>query len=301
MGERFFRTFRGAEGDPAPFDAVLVQRDRRIGVTCGVLWPSEPVPGVEALADLLSADADADPHVEAGGYAVWVPPSVSLPDSEPQRSRLRVTLAHGLRGLAPGGRREVRLPATVKLAMIDTQGAYVSVTGGLATEWLALSEGVRGAFHLDSRAIHRLPSERPELDLLLTRVRDRAAVLEPGEVSDIDLDDTWTVSRLPDGAPAGVTVIAAPPSFDPLDGTPVRRGLRAHVARAVAQRQRGGADLSVLLLVGVLSRMSDELVTASLRGMNPSAYGMLDLIALVADGEVRQVLQPRALPWEQPR
>jgi hypothetical protein len=121
------------------------------------------------------------------------------------------------------------------------------------------------------------------------------------EVSDIDLDDTWTVSRLPEGSPAGVTVIAAPESFDPLDGVPVRRGLRAHVARAAAQRQDGQADLSVLLLIDVLAWMSDELVTASLRGMNPAAYGMLDLIALVADGEVRQVLQPRALPWEQPR
>jgi hypothetical protein len=47
--------------------------------------------------------------------------------------------------------------------------------------------------------------------------------------------------------------------------------------------------------------MEDELVTAALKGMNPATYGALDLIVLVADGSVRQVLQPRTLPWEQER
>ncbi len=72
-----------------------------------------------------------------------------------------------------------------------------------------------------------------------------------------------------------------------------------HVARAVAQREAGGAELSVLVVVAALAHITDELITASLRGMNPAAYGLLDLIVLVADGQVRQVLQPRALPWAQ--
>ncbi len=301
MGERFFRTFRVGEAAPAPYDAILHQRERRIGVTAGILWPEGEVPGAADLASLVTSDTEGDPAVAPGGYAIWVPPGVALPTGEPQRSRLRVLLAAGLRSLAPGERREVRLPATVKLAKIDAEGAYVSVTGGLASEWLALSEGVKGAFHLDARAIHRTPSERPELDLILSRIRDRAAILEPLEVSDVDIDDTWTVSRLPDGAPNGVTLIAAPESFDPIDGVAVRRGLRAHVARAVAQREAGDADLTALVLVAALAHLSDELVTVSLRGMNPAAYGMLDLIVLVADGQLRQVLQPRTLPWEAAR
>ncbi len=301
MAERFFRTFRVSDDDPTPHDAVLIQRERRIGVTTGCVWPEGPVPGATELADLLTSDIEGDPHVEPGGYVVWVPPRVALPEGEPHRSRLRVLLASGLGGLAPGERREVRLPATVKLAKIDAEGAYVSVTGGLSTEWLALSEGVRGAFHLDARAIHRTPSERAELDLILTRVRDRAAILEPFEVSDVEIDDTWTVSRLPEGAPSGVTVLTAPEAFDPIDGVAVRRGLRAHVARAVAQREARPGDLSVLVVVAALAHMSEELVTTSLKGMNPAAYGLLDLIVVVADGQVRQVLQPRTLPWEQQR
>ena len=32
--------------------------------------------------------------------------------------------------------------------------------------------------------------------------------------------------------------------------------------------------------------------------MNPALYAGIDLVVLVADGQVRQVLQPRSLPWE---
>ena len=82
--------------------------------------------------------------------------------------------------------------------------------------------------------------------------------------------------------------------------------LRRHVQRAVAQREAARAagqqdDLSTLVLVGALAHVKDELATAALRGMNPAAYGGLDLIAVVADGGVRQVLQPRSLPWEAQR
>lgn len=299
MGERFFRTFRLSEQPPAPFDAVLEQRERRIGVTAGALWPGdEPVlPGASELGSLLTADLEQ----EAGSYAVWVPPATPLPLDEPERSRLRLLLSKGLGNLRPGERREVRIPVTVKLAKIEAGGAYVSVSGGLSSQWTAISEGVPGAFHLDARSIHRLPEEQAELDILISRVRDRAEQLGVEELSDIELHDYWLVSRLPSDDPPGVTVVGGPPDADPQDGTVVRRQLRRQVTRAVEQRNEGGCDLAVLVLAGALAHIGDELVTASLRGMNPASYGVLDLIVLVADGQVRQVLQPRTLPWESDR
>ena len=42
----------------------------------------------------------------------------------------------------------------------------------------------------------------------------------------------------------------------------------------------------MLVVVAALAHMKDELVTPSLRGMNPATYGALDLIALVADGHI---------------
>ena len=296
MGARFYRTFRPAE-DPNPaFDATLQQRERRIGVTLGRLWDPEAPPADPEFAELLASDIEAD-----GAYAIWLPPGAVIPAEEPARSDLRVLLSNGLKGLTPGARREVRIPVTLQLAKIQADGAYVSVTGGLSTEWTAISEGIEGAFHLDSRPMHRLPEEEAELEIIISRVRDRAALLNADEVTDVRVHDYWLVSRLPAGSPSGVAIIGAPADLDPRDGVPIRRYFRRAVERAVEQRRGGESDLSVLVLVGALAHMEDELVTAALKGMNPASYGALDLIVLVADGSVRQILQPRSLPWERER
>ncbi len=306
MGNRFYRTFRPSEEEPSAFDAILTQRDRRIGVTIGLLADNDPTAPAGAatehetnnvaFAELLTSDLD-----QPGGYALWLPPGAVIPTEEPARSDLRILLSNGLSGLNPGDHREVRIPIILKLAKIETDGAYVSVTGGLSSQWTTISEGIVGAFHLDSRPLHRLPAETAELDIIISRVRDRAALLNAEEVTDVKVHDYWLVTRLPDSAPQGVVVIGGPPELDPRDGVPVRRSFRRHVTRAVEQRQSGDCELSVLILVGALAHMEDELVTSALRGMNPAAYGALDLIVLVADGSVRQVLQPRSLPWEQER
>jgi hypothetical protein len=298
MGARFYRTFRLASEPSSEFDAVLMQRDRRIGVTIGMLWDVDRPAGDEEFAKLLTADTEGDGD---GSLAVWLPPGAEIPSEEPARSNLRVLLASALGGLEPGVRREVRIPVTLQLAKIQTDGAYVSVTGGLSSAWTTMSEGIEGAFHLDSRPVHRLPEEEAELDIIISRVRDRAALLNAEEVTDVQVHDYWLISRLPAVSPPGVVVIGAPPDLDPKDGVPIRRSFRAAVDRAVEQRQAGESELSVLVLVGALAHMEDELVTAALKGMNPAKYGALDLIVLVADGSVRQVLQPRALPWTQER
>ena len=297
MGERYFRTFRLADEDPAPFDAILRQRDRRIGVTVATLWDegAPPLEGARELEELVTEDVE-----EGRGYVLWVPPGATLPVDEPRRSDFRLLVAHGVSGLQPAERREIRLPATLRLAKIDAGGAYISVTGGLSSQWTVLSSAVQGAFHLDSREIHRLPTEPAELEIIMSRVKDRAGLLEPQEVTDIQVHDYWLVSRLPGDSPPGLTVVAAPPTHDPQDGTIVRRTLRAATRRATEQRAAAGEDVefTVLVVLASLGRIEGELATASLRGMAHTAYGNIDLITLVADGKGRQILQPRQLPWE---
>ena len=296
MGSRYYRTFRVAAEPPEDFDAMIMQRERRIGVTVDRLWDEAAAATDQEFADLLTADAGAE-----AGYAVWLPPGAVIPADEPARSELRVLLANGLAGLEPGDRREVRVPITLQLAKIQADGAYVSVTGGLSSAWTTISTGLEGAFHLDSRPLHRLPEEPAELDIIVSRVRDRAALLNVEEITEIHVHDYWLVSRLPSDDPPGVTIIGGPSELDPKDGVPIRRSFRRAVERAVEQRRAGQSDLSVLVLISALAHMEDELVTPALKGMNPAAYGALDLIVLVADGSVRQVLQPRSLPWEQER
>ena len=293
MGARYYRTFRLAEDASGDFDALITQRERRIGVTIATLWDPEGAPEHHEFEDLLTADLEE----EEGGYAVWLPPGAGIPDDEPARSELRILLANGLKGLDPEARREVRIPVTLQLAKIQADGAYVSVAGGLSSAWTTISEGIEGAYHLDSRPLHRLPEEPAELDIIGSRVRDRAELLAAGEVSAVPLHDYWLLSRLPGDAPTGVTLVGAPPRFSPLDGSLTRRLFRRAVARAVSQRAEREVDLAVLLVITAIGHMEEELVTAALRGMSPATYGSLDLIALVGDGQVRQVLQPRSLPW----
>ena len=299
MAERYFRTFRPRPDEATAFDAVLARRDARIGVTCGLLWEGGSPPGAVALEEQLAGDLEGEP----GAYVLWLPPGAELPGAEPRQSELRLTVGRGFGGLQPAERRELRLPVTLALAKVEAGGSYVSVSGPLAAEWTTLSEGIDGAFHLDARALRRLPEERAELDIVIARIRDRAALLAPQEVAPVDVHDHWLVSRLPGDEPAGATVFGATPDFDPSDGAAVRRVLRAQLRRAGEQREAAAAagedvEMTVLVLGTPLGHIEDELATAALRGMSPAVYGGVDLVVMVADGSVRQVLQPRSLPWE---
>jgi hypothetical protein len=296
MSERYFRTFRIApDADRGPFDTLLTQREHSVGITLGLLWDDGALPGAPQLEATVGTDLDV--AGDAGAYALWLPPRVALPEQEPNASDVRVLIARGVTGLAPGERREVRVPALLRLAKVDAGGSYISVSGGLAPEWTHLSEDVPGAFHLDSRDLHRLSEEHAERDVTISAVRDKAALLAVGEFTTIDAHDYWLVSRIPGNEPRGLTVIGAPETFDSADAAAVRRLLRTHIARAEEQRQNGACDITALLLVGSYAHIDDERVTAGLRGMNPASYGGIDLIALAADGQIRQVLQPRTLPW----
>lgn len=312
MGDRYFRTFRPADDAPGPFDALLTQRDRRVGVTTGVLWEGENRPAITEFETLAGADlatgpantsaetprAATDGEAADGAFALWVPPGGELPRAEPRASEFRLLVTRGVNGLHPGERREIRIPVRLSLAQISADGAYVSVVGGLASKWTDISEGIEGAYHLDSREVHRLSGEPAEADIVLTRIRDRAALLQPGEVTTVEVHDYWVVSRIPGDQPPGLTVMGAPPEFDAGDGAHIRRLLRRAITRATEQRRDGQCDLAALVLAAPVAHMTEERVTAALRGMNPGTYAQIDLIAIVGDGQVRQVLQPRTLPWE---
>ncbi len=72
---------------------------------------------------------------------------------------------------------------------------------------------------------------------------------------------------------------------------------RAVEQRTTASSSDSAVDFSVLVLVEVVGHIQAELATQALRGMSPASYAAIDEILLVADGQVREVLQPRTVPW----
>ena len=193
MSEKFYRTFRPSDrpaknAEEIGFDALITQRNRTIGVFIAELWTApEHTTITDQLGGLLTDDIVSDESIEEGAYAVWVPPKVQLPSTEPYISELRLQLLKGMRGISTDERREIRIPRVVTLAKLENTGAYMSVTGGFSTEWLALSDGVQGSFHLDSHKISRLPKEQAELESMMTQIRDRAMLLREGELTELDI------------------------------------------------------------------------------------------------------------------
>jgi hypothetical protein len=229
-------------------------------------------------------------------YLLWMPPQAPLPGREPEESEFAVRVQMGAAPLLAGGRGEVSLPVPLRLGKTQDDGAYVSVVGGLSPHWTAISERVRGTFNLDSTALHRL-SRRPEVrEEIFARIADYSSRLSVGEGVEFEAEEAWTIQKLAEGEK--VFIVGCPPDFDPTDGTSLRRVMRRRVAAASEALGSLNADLKALALVGVWEYGEDEGASAILRGFDPAIFSNIDVVAILADGEVRPALSARTLPWK---
>jgi hypothetical protein len=228
-------------------------------------------------------------------YLLWMPPQARPPGPEPEESEFALRVQMGAAPLLAGGRSEVSLPVPLRLGKTQDDGAYVSVVGGLSRHWTAISERVRGAFNLDSTAFHRL-SRRPEVrEETFARISDLSLHLSVGEGVQFEAQEAWSIQKLAEGEE--VFIVSCPPDFDPTDGTSLRRAMRRRLAAANEALGSLEADLKALALVGVWEYAEDEGASAILRGFDSAIFSNIDVIAILADGEVRPALSARTLPW----
>jgi hypothetical protein len=166
------------------------------------------------------------------------------------------------------------------------------VVGGLSRYWAGMSERVRGAFELDSSAIHRLPESDEERQALVDR-----AVQEAGRLSElrqwvnIDAEDVWTIQRLHQGQ--GFLLVGLVPQALADIGIAVRRNLRRILTDAGPRLMAAETDLRALLVLGFYDSPEEENVSTSLRGFDPALYTSLDFVCLVADGRLKPITEPR--------
>ena len=240
-----------------------------------------------------------------GSYLLWQPPLGELPDGEPGESEWvrRVVLAASK--LASGRNGEVRLTAKLALGKLRDEGGYASVTGGLGRHWTEISHRLQGSFFLDSRGLNRFTSNEEEREQLYEQIALLSQGLKTGDIVEFEHEDAWTLQRLARGASGegmsdGWAIAGCPPGFEPADGSAVRRLLRRRLSDASETLRGVKGGQRVLVLLGAYDYMEVENAGPSLRGFDPALAASFDVIALVADGEVKPLRLAKGLPFSTP-
>ena len=296
FGHRYARSVRTTERSPEgeALRSARIQIGRRWELDCTLLNT------VHGDADLPfeAARAAVEQRLDLEGlaYALWLPRGAELPAGEPGLSQLALS-AHEARAV-DGDRLELRRPVTLYLRRTSFEGSVVTVLGGLAPLWAQFTNRVAGSFQLNARDLHRLPGSEEERTELIERVVLAAGQPDVDDSCVIPTDDVWTANRLSGGR---AHVIGSPVA----EGDAASSGLRRTLRRLLREAQGASAspaDARAIVILAAATELSGEKVSLTLRGMSPTLYSGYDLIAVVADGQIRVVLDPRAgaLPWDAP-
>jgi len=227
-----------------------------------------------------------------GGYALWLPPGADLPAGGSAEEELVRLVREVASALEPGQRADVPVPVSIFIKKQQDEGSLMSVSGGLNRYWARLSERARGTYDLDSTRLHRLPESAEHVERLCETVWERAAAIESaGQWVEIETIDAWTVQRL--AGAEGFAIIGRPPEELADVGLAVRRNLRRLLAEATPRLHESGAEVKALVATGYYAHMEDEGATTAMRGYDPALYAGLDFVCLVADGQVKALMEAR--------
>jgi len=263
------------------------------------------------LVDTLAADAtlayeagraaiEKRLDTEGRSLALWAPRGGELPAAEPGLSEVAYAVSQS-RPLADG-RLEVRRPITLYLRRNSTTGSVITVLGGLSAHWAQFTNRVPGSFSLNALELLRLPASQEERDELAERIVLAAGQPEVDDTVPIAAEDVWTATEL-EGERS--CVLGSPQVENDEVSATLRRNIRKLLksARESAPPPNAGAGTSALVVLGSATYAEEEKLSWALRGMDPSLYAGYDIIAVLADGVVKPLLEPArsTLPWDAPR
>ncbi|MGE3073712.1 MAG: hypothetical protein AB7N24_06435 [Dehalococcoidia bacterium] len=233
---------------------------------------------------------------EGQSLALWAPRGAKLPSQEPALSQLVLSIAEAR--TIEDGRKEVRRPVSLYLRRVGTTGSVITILGGLAGHWAQFTNRVPGTYQLNSAELLRLPASQEERDQLAERIVNEAAQPEIDESQVVPAVDAWTANDLGSGQSC---VLGTPAAEDEAWSASLRRNLRKLLKQA-EPNLRKPADARALVVLGAATYADEEKLSWSLRGMDPTLYAGYDILAVVADGVLKTVLQPQrqTLPWDAP-
>lgn len=277
------------------------------GLTTGVITVGREWPLAFALADTLAADATVEweaaraaveSRLDAEGrsIALWAPRGGAIPGAEPGLSEVVLSVSEARP--IEDGRLEVRRAVKLYLRRVDTAGSVVTIMGGLGPHWAQFTNRVPGTFSLNSAEILRLPASQEERDALAERIVAAAGEAEGDLVQVIPAEDVWTANDLGEG---GSCVLGSPRPESEESSALLRRNLR-RLLKEAEPIAAADATARALILLGAATYVGEEKLSWAIRGMDPTLYAGFDIIAVVADGQVKAILEPPRgmLPWDAP-
>ena len=283
-----------AESDGEVLQATVTV-GRRWELAVGVINTVAPETSVTFEAERAAIERRLD---DAGlSTILWMPRGATLPAGEPGLSQLVLALETA-KPLEADGRLEVRRPANLYLRRTATTGSVVSVLGGLSGHWAQFTNRVPGSFQLNSQELHRLPLSTEEREALYDRIVHAAGQPEADDTQIITTEDVWSANQLGEG---GSTVIGTPLDESDEASSLLRRNLRKLLKKA-EPGLRGRPGPRALIVLGSSTYADEEKLSLALRGMDPTLYAGYDILAVVADGLVKVLLEPNrgVLPWDAP-
>jgi hypothetical protein len=297
LNERYHRAFTPSGHFDEMWEAADPESGRII-LTAGELFEADDA-WRRRCSELETRLDDTRP----GSYLLWQPPGADLPEGEPDESEWVRRAVLTASKLASGRLGEVRLPVRLALGKMRDEGGYASVTGGLGRHWTDISSHLEGSFYLDSRGLNRFTKVEDERHELFEQIGVLGQGLKTGDVVEFEHEDAWSIQRMPrgpaaDGMEDGWAITGCPPGFDPNDGSAVRRILRRRLSEAAEKVGDVRSVARVLVLIGAYDYLDTENAGPSLRGFDPSLAANFDVIALVADAEVKALRMSRGLPFQ---
>ena len=295
FGSHYARACQLEKSEPAESG---LQGTLRVGRQWSVAFSVVNTLAPEADLAWESARAALEQRLDVDGrsVALWIPRGARVPSEEPSMSAFLVALDDAKD--APGGRLEIRQPVPLYLRRTSTTGSVVTILGGLSASWAQFTNRVPGSFQLNSQFLHRLPASPEDREALAERIVLAAAQPDVDESITIPAEDAWTANDLGSG---GSCVIGSPVPDNDEASASLRRNLR-RLLKEASPTLREAADARAVIVLGAATYAEDEKLSWTLRGMDPALHAGYDIIAIVADGVVKPLLQPgrQTLPWDAP-
>src|SRR5262249_38541092 len=116
----------------------------------------------------------------------------------------------------------------------------------------------------------------------------------------VGAEDAWTANDAP--SDPGSCVIGSPALENDDHSAQLRRHLRQLLRGAAGSRPTEGRAARALVGLGAATYASEEKLSWALKGMDPTLYAGNDIIAVIADGLVKVLIEPPrgTLPWDAP-